>query len=182
MQPLSPSQLRQSLINATRSERVAMVLPKDFDQLDWDHLDVLGWRDPREAQRGYLISERETGPVGILLRAPDSVPRTPSAVCALCRSNHSAGQVLLFTARRAGQAGRDGNTVGTYICADLRCIDHVEHEVRAALARQRVSPDPAVPLPDPGELRLTRRRDLREQADQFIDHVRVRTIRPVGQA
>src|SRR5438270_13881797 len=25
----------------------------------------------------------------------------------------------LFTARRVGQAGRNGNTVGTYICADL---------------------------------------------------------------
>jgi hypothetical protein len=182
MHPLSPPQLRQSLINATRSERVAMVLPKELDQLDWDQLDVLGWRDPREPQRGYLISERKTGPVGIMLRAPDSVPRTPSAVCALCRSNHSAGQVLLFTARRAGQAGRDGNTVGTYICADLRCTEHIDQEVRAALARQQVTPDPAVPLPDPGELLLTRRRALLEQADQFIDHVRDRTFRPGRQS
>ncbi|GGM01821.1 hypothetical protein GCM10011594_22340 [Nakamurella endophytica] len=27
----------------------------------------------------------------------------------------------MFTARRVGPAGRAGNTVGTYLCADLRC-------------------------------------------------------------
>jgi hypothetical protein len=29
--------------------------------------------------------------------------------------------VALFVARRAGSAGKAGNTVGTYMCADLAC-------------------------------------------------------------
>ena len=56
-------------------------------------------------------------------------PRTAGAegvsnktvMCALCRSTHSGGGVALFVARRAGAAGRNDNTVGTYICADLAC-------------------------------------------------------------
>jgi len=27
----------------------------------------------------------------------------------------------MFSARRGGRAGRDGNSIGTYICADLAC-------------------------------------------------------------
>jgi hypothetical protein len=36
--------------------------------------------------------------------------------------------VSLFTARRVGEAGRKGDTVGTYICADLDCA-HRAREV-----------------------------------------------------
>ena len=46
-------------------------------------------------------------------------------MCALCHYGQSADNVALFTARRVGQRGRDGNTVGTYICADLACSTHV---------------------------------------------------------
>ncbi len=32
-----------------------------------------------------------------------------------------ATQVRLFSAARAGESGRNGNTIGSYICEDLGC-------------------------------------------------------------
>jgi hypothetical protein len=42
-------------------------------------------------------------------------------MCSLCHTPQPATQVLMFSARRGGRAGRDGNSIGTYICADLSC-------------------------------------------------------------
>jgi hypothetical protein len=42
-------------------------------------------------------------------------------MCLLCHTVQPAASISLFTARRVSQAGRNGNTVGTYICADLDC-------------------------------------------------------------
>jgi hypothetical protein len=42
-------------------------------------------------------------------------------LCDLCNTAHHVTDVALFAARRAGSAGREGNTVGMYICADLAC-------------------------------------------------------------
>lgn len=42
-------------------------------------------------------------------------------MCAICRAVGKSSDVALFTAKRTGPAGRAGNTVGTYICADLDC-------------------------------------------------------------
>ena len=41
--------------------------------------------------------------------------------CNLCHTGHPAEGVSLFVAPRTGAAGKNGNTVGTYICADLAC-------------------------------------------------------------
>jgi hypothetical protein len=48
-------------------------------------------------------------------------PRRGTGLCDLCHTAHQVTDVALFAARRAGAAGREGNTVGTYICADLAC-------------------------------------------------------------
>ena len=53
------------------------------------------------------------------------VPRRGAGLCDLCNTAHRVTDIALFAARRAGSAGRDGNTVGTYICADLACSLYV---------------------------------------------------------
>ena len=63
-----------------------------------------------------------------------------SAVCMLCRTGRTASEISLFTARRAGPAGRNGDTVGTYICADLACSAHV----RVTKATATLTPDPGL--------------------------------------
>jgi hypothetical protein len=42
-------------------------------------------------------------------------------MCSLCLTTHTSGGVALMTARRTGEAGRQGNTVGQYLCTDLAC-------------------------------------------------------------
>ena len=62
---------------------------------------------------------------GVVLRAADGTSRARSAMCNLCHTMQPADQVSLFTARKAGEAGAHGDSVGTYICADLSCHENV---------------------------------------------------------
>ncbi|MGY1843848.1 FBP domain-containing protein [Modestobacter sp. SYSU DS0875] len=126
MQALSEAAIRRSLVNCSRSEAAAMALPRDIDQFDWAAADVLGWRDPKAELRGWLVHEHEGRTVGLALRAADTkMSSRRSAMCLLCHTVQSADAISLFTARRVGEAGRNGNTIGTYICADLRCAGRV---------------------------------------------------------
>ena len=129
MLALTEAAIRRSLVNCSRSEAAAMTPPRDLAELDWSSLDVLGWRDAKAELRGYLVHETDDGVVGIALRAADTTMSSRrSAMCLLCHEVQSAAAVSLFTARRVGEAGRNGNTVGTYICADLACA-HRAREV-----------------------------------------------------
>jgi len=42
-------------------------------------------------------------------------------MCSLCHTPQPSTQVVMFSAPRGGEAGREGNSVGTYICMDLGC-------------------------------------------------------------
>jgi hypothetical protein len=46
-------------------------------------------------------------------------------MCSLCLTTHPADGVSLMTARKAGRAGREGNSVGLYMCTDLACSLYV---------------------------------------------------------
>jgi hypothetical protein len=126
---LTEGAIRRSIVNCSRSEAAALTPPRDLETLDWADLDVLGWRDPKAELRGYLVHEADDGLVGVALRAADTkMSSRRSAMCLLCHEVQAAATVSLFTARRVGAAGRNGNTVGTYICADLDCA-HRAREV-----------------------------------------------------
>ncbi|MFF1798678.1 FBP domain-containing protein, partial [Kitasatospora sp. NPDC058263] len=58
---------------------------------------------------------------------------TKTNVCSLCLSAHAGSGVALLAARRAGVSGREGNTVGTYICADLACSLYLRGLKKSAL-------------------------------------------------
>ena len=127
MLALTEAAIRRSLVNCSRSEAAALTPPRDLEDFDWSSVDVLGWRDPKAELRGYLVHEHADGVVGVALRAADTkMSSRRSAMCLLCRTVQSADAISLFTARRVGEAGRNGNTVGTYICADLGCADRVQ--------------------------------------------------------
>ncbi|WP_327416977.1 FBP domain-containing protein [Streptomyces sp. NBC_01233] len=123
MEPLSEKQIRASFVNCTKGEAARLRLPLDFAELPWEDLDFLGWVDPGAPLRAHLVLPRETGPLGISLRVP-SVGRTSavkSSLCQICLTGHASSGVTLLAAPLAGVRGREGNTVGTYICADLAC-------------------------------------------------------------
>ena len=131
MHPISEATLRASFINASLRERQNLTLPADFGDLDWTRLDFLGWRDRKAAQLGYVVAEVDDEPVGILLRQADAKPRS-RAQCSWCADVQLPNDVVLCSAKRAGNAGRNGNTLGTLVCANFECPVNVRR--RAPLA------------------------------------------------
>ncbi|CAN5481681.1 FBP domain-containing protein [soil metagenome] len=111
-------------MNASRKEATDLTLPPQFADLAWDKLDYLGWRDPRLARRAYIVVPLTEGPVGILLKQAEVAPRS-RAQCSWCQDVHLPNDVVLYTARRVGAAGRNGNTVGTLICSNFECSANV---------------------------------------------------------
>lgn len=120
MKPLTDAEIRDSLINASAADADRMPLPGLHEVL-WGEREYLGWRDPGSPQRGYLAYWRDGRAVGVVLRASEVRLQAGSAICSLCNTPQPAGQVTMFTAQRAGRAGERGDSVGTYICADLAC-------------------------------------------------------------
>jgi FBP C-terminal treble-clef zinc-finger len=123
VEALTEKQIRGSFVNYTKGEATRLKLPMDFAELPWEELDFLGWTDPGAPLRAHIVLPRANGPVGVTLRVP-STGRTSavkSSMCHACLTGHASSGVTLFAAPLAGAAGREGNTVGTYLCADLAC-------------------------------------------------------------
>ena len=120
MRPLTEADIRASLVNAAPGEAEHMPMP-GLHEMVWEDREYLGWRDPGSPSRGYLVAWRDDIPIGIVVRAAATRLQVGSAICSLCNTPQPAGQVTMFSAARAGDAGRAGNSVGTYICADLAC-------------------------------------------------------------
>lgn len=156
MKPLNESDIRRSIVNASKGEIERMPLPGLHEVL-WGEREYLGWRDHGAPLRGYLVHWVDDRPVGIVLRASGASMRPGiSAMCSLCRTPQPSDQVALFSAARAGQSGRDGNTVGTYICADLAC----SLIIRIMPPASPMQPDPAEVVAKRAEGLLTRVRNF----------------------
>ncbi|GAA4513165.1 FBP domain-containing protein [Actinoallomurus oryzae] len=127
METLDETDIRASFVNCSKSEMKRINLPKPLSDQPWADLDFLGWRDPGAPDRGYIVVEHGGRLVGVTLRAPQGVRRsfTKTTVCSLCVTTHPGTGVSLLAAPRAGAAGRQGNTVGAYMCADLACSLYV---------------------------------------------------------
>lgn len=132
--------MRAALVNATPDEVDRIGVPLALVLADWDHLDFLAWSDPDFRGRGYLVVERDGVPTGIVLRAASGA-RPRAAMCNLCHTMQPGDQVSLFTARKAGAAGDHGDSVGTYICADLSCHENVRLALPLAPSEVRGSVD-----------------------------------------
>jgi hypothetical protein len=105
-------------------------------------------RDPGGGRR------RRTAPAG--RRDHQVVPRAPAGT-----EREAGGDVTLFTAPRAGASGRDGNTVGTYVCDDLAC----PATTRLERATPSIMPDLSHPLDE-------RVAGLRVRLDTFLASIR----------
>lgn len=160
MLPLTEKNIRASLINASLSERRTLTVPPNFSTLPWDNLDYFGWRDPRIPGIGYVIVELEEGPVGILLRQAKGAIRTRPQ-CSWCEDVQLPNDVVFFSTKRAGQAGRNGNTIATLACANFECSANV-----------RKLPSVAYIGFDVQAARLHRIDALREHVRNFVRDVR----------
>ncbi|MGI8331781.1 FBP domain-containing protein [Actinomadura scrupuli] len=123
MRPITESDIRSSFVNCSKGEAKRLGVPTDLQERPWDDLDFLGWRDPGAPERAYLVAEHDGRLLGLALRAVTATTRgfTSRGMCSLCLTTRTSGGVALMSARRTGAAGRQGNTVGHYLCADLAC-------------------------------------------------------------
>lgn len=138
MRPLSEDEIRASFVNLDPELAQRVPLP-GLHEVIWEDREYLGWRDRQAHQRGYLVHERGDEVIGIVLHASEfSLNPGIAAMCSLCHSTQPSSQVSLFTAPRSGRAGREGSTVGTYICDDLAC----SHLIRMLPATSPMNPAP----------------------------------------
>jgi hypothetical protein len=121
MRPVTEREIRASFVNCSKGEAKRLAVPRDLADRPWDDLDFLGWRDPSAPDRAYLVAESGTGLVGVTLRRATPPAGARKSMCALCLTTHSGDGVSLMTARKAGKEGQQGNSVGSYLCADLAC-------------------------------------------------------------
>lgn len=138
---MTPDAVIASFVNASHSERSAITLPPGFGHdgpgapadpgIDWDAIDFLGWRDRRVPAVGYVVIPTDDGPVGIMLRQAGGIPLS-RAQCSWCEDVHLPNEVVFFSAKRSGAAGRNGDTVGTLVCAGFECSANVRR--RPAMA------------------------------------------------
>ncbi|MGN0062649.1 MAG: FBP domain-containing protein [Nocardioides sp.] len=120
MEPLSSDDVRSSFVNCSKGEAKRMPMPRTEPR--WDDLDFLGWRDVGAPDTAYLVVPGSDGPVGLVLRRSRATGAAGRKnMCEFCRTTHSATDMALMVAPRPGASGRNGNTVGTYLCADLAC-------------------------------------------------------------
>lgn len=120
MRPIDERALRVSFRNASRKEVSEITLPPGFAETDFDRLDYLGWIDPKLPRRAYVVVWIDDEPVGVVLqRAEQRV--LARAQCSWCEDVTLRNDVQLYVARRAGAAGRKGDTVGVLACAEFGC-------------------------------------------------------------
>lgn len=121
MEPLDEKEIRGSFVNCSKGEAGRIKLPAG--PVPWPDLDFLGWTDPAAPLRALLVVPGEDGLTGLVLRRPEpgKVSALRSSMCQVCLTEHASTGVALFVAPLAGASGRNGNTVGQYICSDLAC-------------------------------------------------------------
>jgi hypothetical protein len=121
---LNDTTIRDSFVNASRKELSDLALPTGFPEIDWQKLDYLGWNDPKRPRRAYVVVPVGEVAVGVLLRRADAKPASRPQ-CSWCQDVQLPNDVVFFSARRAGAAGRNGDTVGTLVCSEFECSRNV---------------------------------------------------------
>ena len=159
MKPLTEADIRASLVNAAPGEAEHMPMP-GLHEMVWRDREYLGWRDPGSPSRGYLVAWRDDRAVGIVVRAATTRLQAGSAICSLCNTPQPASQVTMFSATRAGEAGKRGDSVGTYICADLACSLLI-----------RIAPPQYEMQPSPDEVVAARAAGLSARLEAFTERV-----------
>ncbi|WP_206447575.1 FBP domain-containing protein [Agrococcus sp. KRD186] len=125
MLPIGEQQLRGAFVNASRKETSLIQIPDRLDEIDWASLDFLGWRDQKLPRRAYAVIPTLDGDlVGVLFQQAEAAPRA-RAQCSWCQDVQLPNDVVFLSAKRAGPAGRKGDTIGTLVCERFQCSKNV---------------------------------------------------------
>ncbi|GAA2055622.1 FBP domain-containing protein [Williamsia deligens] len=136
MLPVSEADIRSSFVNCSKGDAKRLSVPTALGTLDFENLDFLGWADATYAGRCYVVTPGvDDEIVGIALRRAAGGTRR-AQMCTICLTTHPSGGVALMSAAKAGPAGRRGDTVGAYICADLACSAYARGTKTPSLGKQ----------------------------------------------
>ncbi|WP_432972342.1 FBP domain-containing protein [Dactylosporangium sp. CA-233914] len=126
MRPLTEPEIRAAFVNCSKGEAQRAHVPRDLAERPWADLDFLGWRDPGAPDRAYVATQHGGRLVALSLRVAQQQRRyLHRGMCSLCLTVHPGSGVSLMTGRRTGKAGRNGDSVGVYLCSDLGCSLYV---------------------------------------------------------
>lgn len=159
MHSFTRDQILGAFRSATRSEVKRVTFAENFESVEFGALDYYGWVDPKIPRRAYLLFDRPDGPIALLLNRAAVTPRGRT-MCTWCNDVNLTDDAVLYTARRAGAAGRKGDTIGTMICANFGCSRNV----------RRLPPA----FHKDTDLEFIRERqvgELRRKVDGFVDKV-----------
>lgn len=131
MLPLTTATITASFVNASRKEVSDITLPEGFDSVEWADLDYFGWRDPKMSRRAYIVVPVGDEFVGVVLKQAEAAPRS-RAQCTWCQDVKLPNDVVFYSAKRSGSAGRNGNTLGTLVCDEFQCSRNVRKPVPPA--------------------------------------------------
>ncbi|MFK0292832.1 FBP domain-containing protein, partial [Streptomyces sp. NPDC090442] len=119
MKELTEQEIRGAFVNCSKGEAKRLNVPRGLAEYPWDDLDFLGWRDPQAPDRTYLVAETEDGLRGVTMRLSHATSwQAKRTMCSICLTAHTGG-VSLMVAPKTGKAGKQGDSVGAYICSDL---------------------------------------------------------------
>ncbi len=163
MIPLTESLIRSSFVNASKGDAKRALLP-DLDGIDFERLDLLGWQDAKRPTLHYVSLELDGEVATVLLRGA-ARPPAKKLLCSWCEDIVDGIRAASFVAPLGGDSGRRGNTIGTAICADLRCSRNVR---RAPSSFELRSEDPAL-LAYHREQKIA---GLRERSTRFVRTVK----------
>lgn len=125
MRALTEKEIRTAFVNCTKGEAKRLAVPRDLSDRPWGDLDYFGWRDPQAPDRAYVVLERDGRPLAVALRSPRAAAwQARRSMCSVCVTSHTGG-VSLMVAPKAGKPGKQGNSVGLYMCSDLSCSLYV---------------------------------------------------------
>jgi len=135
--PVTEREIRSSFVNCSKGDAHRLHVPRDLSKKPWADLDFLGWNDPSLAGRCYVVVPQDDRLIGIAMRYETSGTGR-AQMCTICLTTHTGSGVSLMTAHKTGAAGRQGNSIGTYMCTDLACSLYARNKIRPALgARYR---------------------------------------------
>ncbi|NRQ49619.1 FBP domain-containing protein [Aeromicrobium stalagmiti] len=126
------STVRSAFVNSSRSKAASMTPPASWPPPHADELDFVGWVDPKAPRRAYLaVAPVDDDVIAIELRLPSSPPPRRQSMCDLCQTAEAPAGSLLMVAPRAGARGKNGDSVGLYVCADFACSLRARRPLKA---------------------------------------------------
>lgn len=120
-----------------RRDQKDLKLPKDFNSIDWEHIEFLAWKHP-SGHKGYILENESGTPRMWVLECDTKASQNRKAtMCSLCFSIKSGTGIKMFSYRPDNNRNR---TIGYHLCSDLGCVQNVS-TINPDSMRETITPE-----------------------------------------